>query len=112
MTLKPWIVGLVLVVAAGTASAQTGVGARRGGNLFQPAPKSADPDATLFTNAQAELKVRQAVAAQTNAQRNPTCYTMRIVPVDPAIDPGIRIEKPSDGTRYAARQVPLPPACK
>ena len=106
MTVKPWIAGLDFVVTAGNTSAQTGVDARRGGNLLRRPPKSVDPYAKLFANVQAELGARAATA-----QPQPTCYTMRLVPADPGIDPGIQVGGRSDHTRYAIRVVPLP-TCK
>jgi hypothetical protein len=102
MTLKPWIVCLALAVTAGNASAQSGVGARRGGNLFQPPAKSADPYAKLFTNVQAELKPREALARATaSAGGRNNC----------GMTAGIARQLRPDATGSVTRIVP-PPTCK
>jgi hypothetical protein len=102
MTLKPWIVGLVLVAAAGSASAQTGLGARQYDKLFVVPAKPGAPDPKLFTNTQAEQKAREALAAaMASAGARNSC----------GMTPGLARSLRPDSTGSMKRIVP-PPTCK
>lgn len=102
MTVKPWIVGLALIAAAGTASAQSGLGSRKNGKLFQPRAKSADPGATLFANTQSELTAREALARAMAATGTRNSCGMT---------PGIARALRPDQAGSATRVVP-PPTCR